>query len=255
MHTHKKITGFTLVELVVVATILVVLTSIGFYSYVWNLQDSRDSARKADIAKLSSALTLYHQKRGVFPNPGSSFNLLNNGVAVASQWKMDKSVPLSTIDSLVYDPKNENSYSYSITTNKQEFQIAGTLENGDNPKAILDGNYTSVSVDILPTIMLASDSTTDLEINAATWAGPSNRLLFIFNGWTHNIPYDFDQQTASSDGTTFANLLSDPLIEYWQNSDYRTCTEIYEAWKSIGNGEYQILNSSGVLTWSGCLWM
>jgi len=55
--------GFTLVELVVAATILVILTSIGFYSYTKNISDARDSSRIANLSALSSQLSLYKQQR------------------------------------------------------------------------------------------------------------------------------------------------------------------------------------------------
>jgi len=42
--------------------------------------------------------------------------------------------------------------------------------------------------------------------------------------------------------------LNDPLIEFYQNSDYRSCDEISEAGKSLGDGEYQIRDTDGVLT-------
>ena len=251
MRNKKHLSAFTLVELVVVATILVVLTSLGFYSYVWNLQDSRDSARLSDIAKLSSALKLSHQKRGVYPNPGQNFNITASGATVAIQWKLDRDVGLSTIDEFVVDPKLDIPYTYSITTNKQEFQIAGTLENSDNPRSILRWDYKTVSVNILPTLILATNSTEDLEITAV-----ANRNLFVFDGGTHNVVYTFNNDNwADSDGTSFENLLSDPLIDFYQNSDFRSCIEISEAGKSLGDGEYQIRNADGVLTGTGCVWI
>jgi prepilin-type N-terminal cleavage/methylation domain-containing protein len=55
--------GFTLIEIVVSATILVILTSIGFYSYTKNIADARDSARVTDISALESQLSLYKRER------------------------------------------------------------------------------------------------------------------------------------------------------------------------------------------------
>ena len=250
MKTTQNTKWFTLVELVVVATILVILTSIWFYSYVGNLQDSRDSARKADIAKLSSALKLYSLRRWIYPNPWSSFNVLNNWLPVFSQGKMDNSVPLSTLDQLVFDPKTKASYSYSITANKQSFQIAWSLENADNPVAILNWDYSPVAVNVLPTIILAANSTADVEI----WGTSPARNLFVFNWGQNNIPYDFIDETPESNWTSFENLLSDPLIEFWQNSDFRSCDEIFEAGKSIWNWEYQILDSTWTLVNTTCTW-
>lgn len=245
--------AFTLVELVVVATILVILTSLWFYSYVWNLQDSRDAARLSDISKLSSALTLSHQKRWAYPNPWNSFNITATGTIVASQWKLDETVALSTLDQLVTDPKLKTPYTYSMTTNKQEFQVSWTLENSDNPRAILKWKYKTVSINLLPTLILATDTTSTMEISENTWAGAWNRTLFVFDGWMNNVVSTFSGDNGpESNGTSFDNLLNDPLIEMYQNSDYRNCIEIREAGKSLGDGEYQIRDSSGVLTSTWC---
>ena len=236
--------GFTLVELVVVATILVILTGIGFYSYVGNLQDSRDAARQADIAKLSSALKLQHQKRGTYPNPWQSVEHQLLWTWAVIQWFLDSSVALTTLDKLSIDPKLKTPYVYSITRNRQEFQVAGTLENGDNPQAILEWNYKTVAVDILPTIVVASESSINL--------GTTNNA-FVFNGWQENLVYTFTWDNGPVDGSTdLPGLLSDPLIDLWQNSDYRTCLEIKEAWKSIGNTDYQIRDLNWALTTVTC---
>jgi len=47
------------------------------------------------------------------------------------QGKLSKDVSLNTIDKIPYDPKLNIPYTYSITANKQEFEIAMTLENSD----------------------------------------------------------------------------------------------------------------------------
>ncbi|MDF1682375.1 MAG: hypothetical protein P1U46_01015 [Patescibacteria group bacterium] len=46
-------------------------------------------------------------------------------------------------------------YFYSVTKTKQEFEMAATLENEDNPIALVNGTYKSVSRNILPSIILA----------------------------------------------------------------------------------------------------
>jgi len=48
----NHLAAFTLVEIVVTTTILVILTSIWFYSYSKSISDARDSARIADISTL-----------------------------------------------------------------------------------------------------------------------------------------------------------------------------------------------------------
>ena len=240
----KSSWAFTLVELVVVATILVILTSIGFYNYVGNLQDSRDSARQADLAKLWAALKLQHQKRGTYPNPGESFNITATWWTIAIQWKLNKDVWVSTLEQLSLDPKLNIPYTYSVTNNKQEYQLAATLENDDTPKALTVWNYSSVSINTLPTILVAT--TTDTNIVA-------NNNSFIFDQWLENLPYSYKWDNGPVNGTsTLPELLSDPLINLYQNSDYRTCDEIKEAGKSIGDWEYQVRSSTGALTSTWC---
>lgn len=257
MKTLQSLRGFTLVELIVTATILVILTAVGFYSYSQNLVDARDSLRKSDVADIESRLKLYKQKRWAYPSPGDSFDILNNGLVVAKQWKMNNKVSLTTASSIPKDPSTKGPYTYSITPNKQEFELSVSLENGNSPIAILKWDYKSVSKNVLPTISLAIDSINPIEIHDGVGLGGANRMAFIFNlGW-YNLPYTFEEPySPQTDGTTtFAELLADPTIEYWQNSDYRTCGEIYAAGKAISGAsseEYQVLSSTGFLTNTGC---
>jgi len=255
MNKIKQKWGFTLVELIVTATILVILTAVWFYSYSQSLVDTRDSVRTSDLADLTAKLKLYKQQRGAYPLPSDSFNILNRGILVAKQGQLSRSVALSTADSIQYDPYINIPYTYSITNNKQEFELSLTLENSDNNIAILGGTYKSVSKNVLPTITLALESTASIEINTAS--GGTADTNFIFNKGAHNLPYTFDGDFAPySDGTALTDLLLDGSIEYYQNSDYRTCNEIYEAGKSISNGvtneEYQILDGSGSLQDTNC---
>ena len=228
-----------------------------FVSYVKNLADVRDSERKSDLSQVSSALKSYKQKRWSYPIPWDYFAITNNWFITAYQWKLNSSVTLSTLDSLPFDPYIDMPYVYSVTKNKQEFQLAATLENQEEYKAILFWNYKSVSKNVLPTIVLAVVPTWDMEIHEAVWDGDDNRKTFVFDNWFHNLPYTLTSPfTAYSDWTSFSWILNDEDIKYWQNSDYRTCDEIYTAWKAISIGvseEYQILNSSWTLTNTWCV--
>lgn len=252
----KNLVAFTLIELVVAATIIMLLASIGFYSYTKNISDARDGARKTDVAALSSQLKLYKKQRGAYSFPWNFFELHNRGETAAYQWYLDNTVTLSTAEKLPLDPKLDIPYSYAVTKNRQEFQIGLTLENAESPYALLEWDYKSVSRNILPNLILATESSSPLEINNAVWAGSTNRNLFIFHKGKHNLPYDFKTALPVADGTTFDNLFAEAEIDYWQNTDYRNCNEIYNAGKNITpsgqSDEYQILWSTWALTNTGC---
>lgn len=248
---------FTLVELVVVMLIISILSATWFYSYIWYMSDARDSQRISDIAKLKSSLKLYKLQKWNYPLPWNYFNITNSWLTVANQWFLDKNVLISTLDKIPVDPKTNVNYSYSITNNKQESQIWLSLENGDINIALLDWDYKSVSKNILPNIILAinSSSWTSVEINSNIWSWSTNRDLFLFNKEA-SLPYSFEEPySAYYDGIDLNTKLTGSGLEYWQNSDYINCDEIYEAWKAISswyNEEYQILENN-VLTNTWCI--
>ena len=257
MQSTKNNKWFTIVELVVAMTILLVLTGLGFYSYTQNVVDARDSVRVSDLASVSSQLKLYKKARGAYPLPGDAFNILNRWRIVANQWVLNEDVTLTTLDKIPYDPSLERPYIYSTTRNKQEFQLALTLESADSGHALVEWDYKSVSKNVLPTIVLATDEWIDKQINSDEPDWPANRKLFVFNKGFHTLPYTHDGDNGPiNDDTDFNELLTDPNIKFWQNSDYRDCTEIFESGKHISDSwdteEYQILDASWVLINTNC---
>lgn len=83
MHALKK--GFTLVELVVVITILAILTAIASVSYKSHLITARDGVRAADINNLSEALRASIVNDGGIPKPASAIVLTASGTIIGYQ--------------------------------------------------------------------------------------------------------------------------------------------------------------------------
>lgn len=255
---NKK--AFSFVELIVSVTILAIISTIWFISYSSYLWDSRDSQRKSDLAQVWSALKVYKQKRWYYPIPGNKFELTYNWTGIVFQWKFDENVRLNTLDRLPLDPKSKTWYIYSITKNAQEYEMAATLENEDNPIALVNGTYKSVSKDVLPGIMLAITIPESLKAEIGSWVINTwwtwsiNRNKFIFSNQNHNLAYDFvEPYLPQSDGTDIDTILTElaTTSSYWQNTDYRSCIEIKESWKAIQNDGtsiiYQIIDST---TWN-----
>ncbi|MBD3250192.1 MAG: prepilin-type N-terminal cleavage/methylation domain-containing protein [Candidatus Pacebacteria bacterium] len=65
----KQQAGFSLIELLVVATIILVLTTIGIVSYRRANTNSRDAKRKSDLQAVRQALILYKAENGCYPGP------------------------------------------------------------------------------------------------------------------------------------------------------------------------------------------
>lgn len=64
----KQQRGFSLIELVVVMSIIVLLSGVGFVSYTNANKASRDAKRKSDIEQIRAALEMYRTEEGSYPS-------------------------------------------------------------------------------------------------------------------------------------------------------------------------------------------
>ncbi len=65
---NKRVAGFTMIELLIVVTIIGVLAAIGLVSYRGISATARDSKRQADLNTIRQALVLYRSEQGVYPS-------------------------------------------------------------------------------------------------------------------------------------------------------------------------------------------
>jgi len=116
---YKKKSGFTLLEMLVVITIISLLASIGITSYTSFNKNSRDGRRKADIEQIRAALELYRSNNGSYPLPIGTFGLSFGSGALTD----GSNTYLSKIPN---DPKNSKSYFY--TSDGNDYTLGGLLE-------------------------------------------------------------------------------------------------------------------------------
>lgn len=70
--------GFTLIEILVAATIIAVLSVVGVVSYTSINKRSRDAKRKSDIEQVRSALEMYRVDNGAYPGTSEGFAALTS---------------------------------------------------------------------------------------------------------------------------------------------------------------------------------
>jgi len=129
-HGRYKIKGFTLVELLVVISILAALIGLVFPNFMAARERARDSQRKSDLFQIQKALELYQQDNN------SSFPADNNEVPWGDTWK-NASGLITYMNKVPQDPMNSSDqriYFYKI--NNGGYSLCACLENpvdiGDN---------------------------------------------------------------------------------------------------------------------------
>ena len=124
--------AFTLVELIVVITILAILATVWFVSFSWYLAWARDTNRIAQLKSMSDALELYRTKKDL-PIPDDKVDIKiwtgSEEKTIAYQWYIGANV-LETIEYTEkwLDPKDKTYFWYYLTKNKKHFQLISFLE-------------------------------------------------------------------------------------------------------------------------------
>lgn len=104
--------SFTLIEILVVTTIIVLLTAVGVVSYSSFSKSSRDARRKADLDQVRAALEMYRSNEDAYP---------------AGDWVSLSVLTPNYIQSLPTDPKN-STYSYYYSGTANDYVIGAYLE-------------------------------------------------------------------------------------------------------------------------------
>ncbi len=146
----KNGAGFTLVELLVVISILGVLVSITSVAFRSAQIRGRDAERKSDLKQIFNALELFYADYGKYPDDaGSVINACPynsaTGTGSACTWGSGEFTDSKTtyIKVVPKDPKSGFFYYYRVVPNSsnQQFQIFARLEN-DQDSGCLGGNCT-----------------------------------------------------------------------------------------------------------------
>lgn len=150
---NKNRNGFTLVELLVVISILGVLVSVALAAFRSSQVKGRDAQRKSDLKQMSSALELYYSDYGQYPTSGSNkIAACPSTTATVCPWGTGEFTDGRTIyfKTLPLDPVSTSSYYYRIVDAgiNQKFQLFAHLENSQDPNC-LSGNCASSPVSYL----------------------------------------------------------------------------------------------------------
>lgn len=236
---NKK--AFTLIELVVVVSIITALSTIAFNSLQWYTLQARDSARLTDMWNMATSLNLFHVQSSQYPEPSWLVNINYSWSVVWMQWTFWKSVfeNLGNLDRKPVDPLNSNEYTYSVTSNRNEFQLSWIMEANDlwmnnlvsqsnaeskiqakayntwnyNWKILKSLRWTTCDLLAVPTIVTNDLTKTDLQKILNDW-----NLVYT---WYKNLPSSFSGTDLKIDW--WFNFEPNSLVVY---SDTNACDEL-----------------------------
>jgi|SaaInlStandDraft_4_1057021.scaffolds.fasta_scaffold15598_1 prepilin-type N-terminal cleavage/methylation domain-containing protein len=260
--------AFTLVELIVVITILAILWTIAFISLQWYSTQARDSTRLSDISTMKTSLELFHLWAWKYPVPTDWVAITYSWWTVWTQWTFWASVFVNVdkLDKIPTDPLTDKKYTYSVTTN--EYELAWMLEWDPltfNPymldgafawtveaTAIVEWNYNGLMTKTLtwastcyalalPTIIANDVSNPDL-LQIMT----NERLVY---NWYKNLPSNLSSTKFDTTGW-FAFGSGVPVVAYTDNASCTALTDTTDstARVSLVNG-LQTAYTSTVLEW------
>ena len=130
----KIIKGFSLVELLVVITIIAILSVVAYTAMGGQTVKARDSKRKQDLSAIQSALEIHFIAQGTYPSAD------NHKIKTGSDADALNRKELSDLPG---DPKDETgatNYYYWTNAPRQEYLIGAVLENEGSPTAYVIGN-------------------------------------------------------------------------------------------------------------------
>jgi len=244
---NKK--AFTLVELIVVVTILWILSTIWFVAYSGYLVWVRDTNRTSQLKSISDWLELYRTKHNL-PLPDDYVEIKANGDVIAYQWYAWKNV----LESIEYtsewvDPKDKTYYSYYLTKDKKYYQLMWFLEeNSKNEEALIITKKTN-AIDY--SIKIPTVYWNKLWILTDTLNTPIQEIPKIKSAWFLDIATTNKIFNAHFDDSnkliwTWSSLyILKPLASIWWNKfklQWKSCKDLINKYKNIYwlNWIYQI---------------
>lgn len=147
-----NIWAFTLVELIVVITIVWILSTVWFVSYSGYLAWARDSNRINQMVKLSDSLQVYSATK-TLPLPDNYVEIQASGSTIAYQGELGVDV-LETIDYTNWwvDPKDGNYYTYYLTKDRRSLQLMALMEEQQSTTQITTNTYAASYDDRYPKV-------------------------------------------------------------------------------------------------------
>ncbi|OGK18346.1 hypothetical protein A3G67_03575 [Candidatus Roizmanbacteria bacterium RIFCSPLOWO2_12_FULL_40_12] len=127
----KFVLGFTLVEILVVTTIIGMLAAVGSVSYTAFTKNARDARRKADLEEVRGAMELYRSNNSTgYPSEGGGAADQIQFDCNATTGKLEDSNSNKYLSKIPEDPKCPTSTYDIISISASDYVLGARLEGG-----------------------------------------------------------------------------------------------------------------------------
>ena len=129
-HNKNYKLWFTLLELIVVITILAILGTIAFIAMQGYSKTARDSKRISDVSRIKTSLELFKIESATYPEVTDGYEVTYSWATARTQgtfWEQTYR-NVEKLDKVPLDPTTDSPYTYSVTSNKKEYQVASIIE-------------------------------------------------------------------------------------------------------------------------------
>lgn len=218
---------FTLVELIVVITILAILWSIAFISLQGYSSDARNSKRTSDLNSIQSAMStqlaqgqaIMSFATAVADSAVANMSIGWTGTTLASDYQAGTinyaALPVKAADFM--DPSSNSAYAIGLTTkNNGKYELAASIEQGAWSKvARVVGNYSARTSTAAKTVTTLTATWANLTLATASdinFFAPGDTVITSGGAGTHAAT---TITKVSGDGLTITLATSAPNGTTW----------------------------------------
>ena len=245
-HYKNKQRWFSLTEIILVVSILMILGAISISAYSVHAKTARDASRIKQSQEIADALKLYGVTKKL-PQPEDSVDILVNGTLVWYQWYASEEILerlnffngwLDPLDRSYKNRRKKNPYTYYLTKDLKNAQLLVFLEDSSNIVSFLPqahaADYSSrtpkVSGKKLWVLTHNTLNTPVQEIDTVKAAGELD-IGITTNFYTAHIS---DDRKVTGNASVLA-----------ASTPFASCRRIAEAWKRSGWNKLYRINPDG----------
>lgn len=197
MKIWKIKTGFTVVELIISISIVIILVTISFFAFIQYVHTWRDANRMSSLKNIQTGLVNYYLQASEYPMPDNvsvwkyTTGSINEELVYA--WVFwENMIRMLEVMQTPKDPISWDYYAYGISANKDMYQLASTL----------DSSYAYVIWDY-EGILSKNNYIYNVPSLLFTWSWNllSSQTYFIINNG-QNIPYPLKLPFSGNTQTT-----------------------------------------------------